>query len=54
MKKNNLDTLREKIDKIDKDILKLIQKRGNLAINVGSDWCELRCAKRLSARFSTA
>jgi len=35
MKKNNLDTLREKIDKIDKDILKLIQKRGNLAINVG-------------------
>ena len=35
MSEKNLNILREKIDKIDKDILKLIQKRANIAIKVG-------------------
>ena len=35
MSGKNLNLLREKIDKIDKDILKLIQKRANIAVKVG-------------------
>jgi chorismate mutase len=35
MSGKDLNLLRNKIDKIDKDILKLIQKRANIAIKVG-------------------
>ena len=35
MSGKDLNLLRNKIDKIDKDILKLIQKRANIAIEVG-------------------
>ena len=35
MSKENLKTLRSKIDKIDKDILKLIQKRAAIAVSIG-------------------
>ena len=35
MSKENLKSLRSKIDKIDKDLLKLIQKRAALAVSIG-------------------
>ena len=35
MTKENLKSLRSKIDKIDKDLLKLIQKRAALAVSIG-------------------
>ena len=35
MSKENLKSLRLKIDKIDKDLLKLIQKRAALAVSIG-------------------
>ena len=35
MTKESLKTLRSKIDKIDKDLLKLIQKRASLAVAIG-------------------
>ncbi|NCV45540.1 MAG: hypothetical protein EBW62_00980 [Proteobacteria bacterium] len=34
MSKENLKSLRSKIDKIDKDLLKLIQKRAALAVSI--------------------
>ena len=36
MSKENLKSLRSKIDKIDKDLLKLIQKRAALAVSIGT------------------